>query len=434
MLCVTATLTIWANDNAGQGSFDLPHDLAMDWNVGDLHTSSVPEVQPISGPLQMPTSSTPQPQPFAGPVSRLGWASQTPVPMVPSASTPPAVLAPAGSPLSPHSSLGPGVFTPSDRSPGDGGFGQFPPQTEPPPPRPAFPAIPRSARRASAPATAPGGASNFITNQLFETRSTPPLWTIGEGDATDGPDASPHSGMRPAMSADANGFAGGLRGTAEGATASSAAGRRLRPSVRSASVGANSERPLSSSDLDLGLSGAKAKERNRSGPSMLSLSGNSIASTVLGKLHTLGHAWLLLSVLAAFQALPGLLASGRPSANALAEQQQQLLQQPAAGLIRSPADCDTTCLRCRRAQKRFRERQKVKQQEAVQRVVQLEEALDRLEVERSELSQRLRAMANGRGDGGGGVGTPHKAEDPGSEVRPFLCNPCCLTLQLPCMC
>ncbi len=33
--------------------------------------------------------------------------------------------------------------------------------------------------------------------------------------------------------------------------------------MRSASVGANSERPLSSADLDLGLSGAKAKERNR---------------------------------------------------------------------------------------------------------------------------------------------------------------------------
>jgi hypothetical protein len=78
-------------------------------------------------------------------------------------------------------------------------------------------------------------------------------------------------------------------------------------------------------------------------------------------------------------------------------------------------------LRCRRAQKRFRERQKVKQQEAVQRVVQLEEALDRLEVERSELSQRLQAMATGRGGEGGGGGplaTPPKAEDSGSEVRP----------------
>ena len=41
-------------------------------------------------------------------------------------------------------------------------------------------------------------------------------------------------------------------------------GRRLRPSVRSASVGANSERPLCSADLEMGgLSGAKAKERNR---------------------------------------------------------------------------------------------------------------------------------------------------------------------------
>jgi hypothetical protein len=62
----------------------------------------------------------------------------------------------------------------------------------------------------------------------------------------------------------------------------------------------------------------------------------------------------------------------------------------------------------------------VKQQEAVQRVVQLEEALDRLEVERSELSQRLQAMASVRGGGGEGgpLATPPKAEDSGSEVRP----------------
>ncbi len=74
----------------------------------------------------------------------------------------------------------------------------------------------------------------------------------------------------------------------------------------------------------------------------------------------------------------------------------------------------------RRAQKRFRERQKVKQQEAVQRVVQLEDALDRLEVERSELSQKLEAMAHVRGGGGGGHGEMSgaaKAEDSGSEVR-----------------
>ena len=66
----------------------------------------------------------------------------------------------------------------------------------------------------------------------------------------------------------------------------------------------------------------------------------------------------------------------------------------------------------------------MKQQEAVQRVVQLEEALDRLEVERSELSQRLQAMAavrgGGGGDGGGPLATPLKAEDSGSEVRPLL--------------
>jgi hypothetical protein len=61
----------------------------------------------------------------------------------------------------------------------------------------------------------------------------------------------------------------------------------------------------------------------------------------------------------------------------------------------------------------------VKQQEAVQRVVQLEEALDRLEVERSELSQRLKAMASMRG-GDASMATPLKAEDSGSEV--CLCS------------
>ena len=67
----------------------------------------------------------------------------------------------------------------------------------------------------------------------------------------------------------------------------------------------------------------------------------------------------------------------------------------------------------------------MKQQEAVQRVVQLEEALDRLEVERSELSQRLQAMASVRGGGGEGpLATPPKAEDSGSEVRPRRCASC----------
>lgn len=61
----------------------------------------------------------------------------------------------------------------------------------------------------------------------------------------------------------------------------------------------------------------------------------------------------------------------------------------------------------------------MKQQEAVQRVVQLEDALDRLEVERSELSQKLKAMAHVRGGSGGGHGDMSgatKAEDSGSEV------------------
>jgi hypothetical protein len=239
----------------------------MDWNVAELHTSGVPEAPPASS--QQPAPS--MPQPFAGPVSRLGWSAHTPAHLMsPSASAGPAASAPlSASPLSPHGSLGPGASTPgSDRSPGDSQYGAYPPATEPPPMRPAFPAIPRSARRASVPATAPGGASNFITNQLFETRSTPPLWTIGEGDATDGPSPGSLGGlsMRPAMSADGSGLPGGLHHhhLGDGGATASSTGRRLRPSVRSASVGANSERPLSSSDLDLGLSGAKAKERNRS--------------------------------------------------------------------------------------------------------------------------------------------------------------------------
>ncbi len=74
--------------------------------------------------------------------------------------------------------------------------------------------------------------------------------------------------------------------------------------------------------------------------------------------------------------------------------------------------CQLLC-NCRRAQKRFRERQKVKQQEAVQRVVQLEDALERLEVERSELSQKLKAMSSARNSLEPGAG---KTEDSGSEV------------------
>jgi hypothetical protein len=71
--------------------------------------------------------------------------------------------------------------------------------------------------------------------------------------------------MRIAMSADANGLPGGLHHMDDGAATVSSTGHPLRPSVQSASVGANSERLLSPSDVDLGLLGAKAKERNRPG-------------------------------------------------------------------------------------------------------------------------------------------------------------------------
>ena len=79
-------------------------------------------------------------------------------------------------------------------------------------PRPAFPPIPaprsnapllhRSARRASMPASAAGGVSNLINgsglHSLWENRSTPPLWSIGEGEAFG--QLSPT--MRPALSAE----------------------------------------------------------------------------------------------------------------------------------------------------------------------------------------------------------------------------------------
>lgn len=51
----------------------------------------------------------------------------------------------------------------------------------------------------------------------------------------------------------------------------------------------------------------------------------------------------------------------------------------------------------RRAQKRFRERQKVKQQQSVLRVVHLEAQLDRLELERTELTKKLQQISRESG-------------------------------------
>ena len=59
----------------------------------------------------------------------------------------------------------------------------------------------------------------------------------------------------------------------------------------------------------------------------------------------------------------------------------------------------------------------MKQQEAVQRVVQLEEQLDRLEVERSDLSHRLQQMTQS-GAGTSAATDPLKADDSASEVGP----------------
>jgi len=207
-------------------------------------------------------------------------------------------------------------------------------------PRPAFPPIPaprsnapllhRSARRASMPASAAGGVSNLLNgsglHSLWENRSTPPLWSIGEGEAFG--QLSPT--MRPALSAEeitvqqmGNGTTvrchltaalllcmtdvrdseithsccatvercwscfhaliaaapspdplrrsaalrsserSGHHGHEHSGDGGPPGSRRPRPSVRSASVGAHSDRPLSPGDLDLGLASAKAKERNR---------------------------------------------------------------------------------------------------------------------------------------------------------------------------
>mmetsp|Transcript_9380 Transcript_9380/g.28197 ORF Transcript_9380/g.28197 Transcript_9380/m.28197 type:complete len:660 (-) Transcript_9380:1506-3485(-) len=332
----------------GQGSFDLPPDLPMDWTlpvVQEQHQTSAPLTSEAPPPN---TSAMMEPQPFAGPVSRLGWATSptsgagmSPLTMPASAGMPS-----GGSGMLPiHSGNfasavhGMHSFASEDTSPAS--------SQEPEMRRPLLPAIPRaSARRASVPAAAHGGLAPFSAplggpmapliagSSLWETRSTPPLWPIGENGVVNGPGGH----TRSAMSAEADSLP--LPGQEMYTRMGVAAGvgvRRLRPSVRSASVGANSDRPLSPSDLEPGgISGVKAKERNR------------------------------------------------------------------------------------RAQKRFRERQKVKQQEAVQRVVQLEEQLDRLEMERSELSQKLHQMtysgAAGAGAASGGAGAP-KADDSASEQQ-----------------
>lgn len=79
--------------------------------------------------------------------------------------------------------------------------------------RPLLPAIPRaSARRASVPAAAHGGLAPFSAplggpmapliagSSLWETRSTPPLWPIGENGVVNGPGGH----TRSAMSAEAD--------------------------------------------------------------------------------------------------------------------------------------------------------------------------------------------------------------------------------------
>ncbi len=198
---------------AGQGSFDLPHELTMDWNMNVELPASLPAMPAGNGgvPGLLQPASIAQPQPFAGPVSRLGWASNSPVPTaaLPGQQNcgPPLSSSAGAAGLSGHHMGSPPEHGPMSQPP----LHPFAAQGEQQGlMKPQFPAMPRSARRASVPATAPGGVSTFVSNTLYETRSSPPLWTIGEGEV----DGSPgiHGGMRPALSADANTAANMTRG------------------------------------------------------------------------------------------------------------------------------------------------------------------------------------------------------------------------------
>ena len=162
-------------------------DLPMDWNV------PLPELLITSMPPQASMATAPQstagtPQPFLGPVSRLGWSAQSPVAGLPS--TDPHML-PSGSPPPTFVGSDIGSWISSDTVSGGG-------RSHGPPTDPAFPAVPRSARRVSVPASAPGSASDFLT-AMWETRSTPPLWSIGKDAAADDQGGRP---VRTAMSAD----------------------------------------------------------------------------------------------------------------------------------------------------------------------------------------------------------------------------------------
>lgn len=177
----------------------------MDWNMNVELPASQPATPACnSGMPGLPQpASMAQPQPFAGPVSRLGWATNSLVPTAASLGQ-----QNSGPPLS-SSAGAAGLSGHHMGSPPEHGLMKQPPlhpfaaQGEQQGlMKPQFPAIPRSARRASVPATAPGGVSTFVGNTLYETRSSPPLWTIGEGEV----DGSPgiYGGMRPALSADAD--------------------------------------------------------------------------------------------------------------------------------------------------------------------------------------------------------------------------------------
>ena len=203
------------------GSFDLPSGQDLGLDVGFLSEAAMPQMDhglhggslggggrsqeglPGMGPLGQPFQSPLQTQHSLpaqlhssnsfGSSQSYPWGSSTP----PSADSGPSSSAPLP--------LGVGRLSPAARSLGlSAGAGAEP--------RPAFPPIPaprsnaplphRSARRASMPASAAGGVSNLLSgglHSLWENRSTPPLWSIGEGETFG--QLSPTM-MRPALSAE----------------------------------------------------------------------------------------------------------------------------------------------------------------------------------------------------------------------------------------
>ena len=208
------------------GSFDLPSGQDLGLDVGFLSEAAMPQMdhgahggslagggRSQEGLLGLPPSGQPFQSPGLlsqnslpaqlnasnsyGSSQSYPWGSSTP----PSADSGPSLSAPLplhGGRLSPASRTSLALSSP----PGAGAEGRpaFPPI---PAPRSGAPLPHRSARRASMPASAAGGVSNLVggggLHSLWENRSTPPLWSIGEGEAFG--QLSPTM-MRPALSAE----------------------------------------------------------------------------------------------------------------------------------------------------------------------------------------------------------------------------------------